>query len=227
MKLKIARTFLLLTLLAGGRASAQTTNTYNFTQTVNTVILDENPNGLNSVIHVNGTAGFIQTFNVTLDITGGFNGDLYAYLAGPTGSFVVLLNRVGIGGSDYFGYDDTGFNITLSSAASINLHNYRSGSYALNGSGQLTGTWAADGRNLDPQSLPSMFDITLPTTSLNSVVGTRANGDWTLFVADLSGGYQSTLVSWGLTIVTVPEPSTWTLLGLSGAFLIFRLRSRP
>jgi hypothetical protein len=49
-------------------------------------------------------------------------------------------------------------------------------------------------------------------------VGTLADGNWTLFIADLSAGGQSTLVSWGLTIVTVPEPQAWMMIG--GGFLM-------
>ncbi len=46
------------------------------------------------------------------------------------------------------------------------------------------------------------------------------------FNGDLSGGGQSTLVSWGLTVVTVPEPQTWTILGggLTGFWLLARKR---
>jgi hypothetical protein len=59
----------------------------------------------------------------------------------------------------------------------------------------------------------SLFNSTLP------------NGAWTLFIADLSSGGQSTLVSWGLTIVTVPEPQTWAMLvGGAGMLLAFRRR---
>jgi len=225
--MKPVQILLLLALLAGRTATAQTTNFYS--QTVNTLILDENPNGLNSVIQVSGVNGPIQSFNVTLDITGGFNGDLYAYLVSPTGAFIVLFNRTGIGGNDFFGYDDTGFNLTFSSTAVNNIHNYRNLSYTLNGSGQLTGTWAADGCNIDPQSSPSLFDTTSPSTPLSSIIGTNPNGDWTLFVADLSGGYQSTWHDWSLGLVSaVPEPSTGQLGLLAGLFgwVIFHWHQR-
>jgi hypothetical protein len=42
------------------------------------------------------------------------------------------------------------------------------------------------------------------------------NGAWTIFFADLSGGAQSDLVSWGLEVTAVPEPTTWAL-GIFGA----------
>ena len=44
------------------------------------------------------------------------------------------------------------------------------------------------------------------------------NGTWTLFLADLSGGDQSSLVSWGLNISVVPEPVTYAL-GIFGGVL--------
>lgn len=160
-----------------------------------------------------------------MNISGGFNGDLYAYLAGPAGQFAVLFNRVGMGSGNSFGYSDTGFNITLDTS-SANIQNYQSGSYTLNGSGQLTGTWGASGVNINPQSLPSAFDTATDTADLNSYLGTTANGNWTLFIADLSSGNQSTLVSWGFTINTVPEPQTWALLAGGAAMLLGFRRKR-
>jgi hypothetical protein len=47
--------------------------------------------------------------------------------------------------------------------------------------------------------------------------GANANGTWTLFLADLSGGDISTLVSWGMDISVVPEPITYALLILGAA----------
>jgi hypothetical protein len=60
----------------------------------------------------------------------------------------------------------------------------------------------------------------------SSFAGTSGDGTWALFVADLSGGGQSTLVSWGLTVVTVPEPQTWALLGGGLAMLGWMRRRR-
>jgi len=95
----------------------------------------------------------------------------------------------------------------------------------LNGGGQLTGTWATDGRAIDPLSDPAVFDTTPPTSLLGSFNQTDPNGTWTLFLADLSGGGQSTVVNWGLSIQTVPEPSAGALLGM-GILLVLRKWSR-
>jgi hypothetical protein len=47
---------------------------------------------------------------VTLDITGGFNGDLYVALEYNNTS-AVLLNRVGLSAANTVGYPNSGFDI--------------------------------------------------------------------------------------------------------------------
>ena len=132
--------------------------------TVNTVVPDNNPSGLAEAFTISGVSGAISNVTVSLDVTGGFNGDLYAYLAGP-GGFAVLLNRSGVSGTSTYGYSDAGFNITLSDASANNIHFYQN---VLNpGGGQLTGTWAPDGESISPLSSPSSFPTT-PTATLSS-----------------------------------------------------------
>jgi subtilisin-like proprotein convertase family protein len=196
---------------------------------VNTAIPDGNPIGLTSSTNISGlySLSTISSVTVTLDIAGGFNGDFYAYLAGPGGGFAVLLNRTGITSGNSFGYSDPGFDVTFDDSAANNIHLYQNDSPSYNGSGQLIGTWQPDGRNIDPQSSPSTFDSTSPTADLSSFNGADPNGTWTLFVADLSSGGQGTLVSWGLTVVTVPEPQTWVLVaGGVGLLLAFNRRRK-
>jgi subtilisin-like proprotein convertase family protein len=203
-------------------AFGQSNSTFTFSSSV--AVPDGNPSGVSLQQNVAGMGSAIGGVTVSLDLSGGYNGDLYAYLRGPQGGFAVLLNRDGVTGGNTFGYADTGLNITLDDSAGYgNIHFYQGFGYDLNGSGQLTGTWASDGRAIDPQSNPLLFDITQPTLTLGSFNGKNANGTWTLFVADLSAGEQSTLVSWQLQIQTVPEPSTWALLG-TGIFLAARRR---
>lgn len=209
--------FLLIgvTLLAAG-ARAQLLYTNSYLQTVNTVVLDDNPAGLSSTLHLSAVPGIIESISVGLLVTNGFAGDYYAYLADPAGDMAVLLNRTGVGSGNAFGYSDAGFNVSLDSGAANNIHYYQLGSYTLDASGLLTGTWQADGRNIDPESTSSAFDSASTANGLNLMPGTDANGDWTLFIADLSGGYQGTLVNWSMTVVTTPEPTTFQLLGLAG-----------
>jgi subtilisin-like proprotein convertase family protein len=191
---------------------------------VNAVVLDGNPVGIVSSTNLSGLPTGILDVQVALNITGGFNGDLYAYLLGPNGGFAVLLNRVGLTSGNPFGYGNAGFDITFGSAYS-NIHNYQSGAYTITG-GQLVGSWAPDGRNIDPQSTGAQFDAASTTAGLNTFLGSNPNGQWTLFLADLAGGGgNSTLVSWGLTIA-IPEPQTWVMLATGGLMLLGLRRRR-
>ncbi len=210
----------LICLLAQG-ARADTNVTYFIP--VNVTIPDGNPVGIVSTTNLSGLTTGITSVQLDLHITGGFNGDLYAYLLGPNGGFAVLLNRVGLAGGNPFGYGDSGLNITLADGYS-NIHNYQSGAYTIS-SGQLVGTWSPDGRNIDPQSLGSFFDSASTAASLGVFNGANPNGQWTLFVGDLAGGGgSSTLVSWGLTIA-IPEPRTWALFA-TGAVMLLAVRRK-
>lgn len=215
---------LLVLLLASAPLWAQSS----YTNSTVTAIPDGNLVGITEQINVSSLGGTVTNVQVTLDITGGFNGDLYAYLVSPLGQMVVLLNRSGVDGSNPFGYSDAGYNITLSGAATNDEHYYQANTYSIAG-GQLTGTYAADGRNIDPQSVGTMFGSATPTAVLNlydGLNGGTLNGTWTLFIADLAaGGGSPTLNSVVLTIMTVPEPQTWVMLGGGLAvFCVFRGR---
>lgn len=197
--------------------SASAQQEYSFTDTVNTPVPDANPNGLFSTIDVANVPGVIDNVTLSLNISGGFNGDLYAYLAGDNGGFTVLMNRVGRASTDPIGYGDAGFNVTFSGAATSDIHTYGG-----NGGNQLTGTWQPDGRNVDPQLV---LDTDPRTTFLSSFNNRTPNGTWTLFVGDFANQSESTLVSWTLTIDTVPEPSSISLIGVGfGILLAFRWR---
>lgn len=209
-------------LLAAGVAQAQINNVGS--ASVNSVIPQDDPVGMTSTISFSGVAGVVTGVTLTLDISGGFNGDLYASLTGPSGSMTVLLNRVGMSGTDEFGYSDTGFNVTFADGAP-NIHSYQLDTPVFDGDGALTGTWAPDGRTVDPGSPGSAYDTAAPGPDLSVFNGSAADGAWTLFVADMSGGTSATLVSWGLTVVTVPEPQTWLLLA-GGVGVLFALNRR-
>ena len=211
-------------LASTGIASAQALTT-NVVVNANSVVPDGNLNGLASTATVEGLSGSIFDVTISFDISGGNNSDLYAYLVGPQGNFAVLLNRVGLGAANPHGYEDGGFAITLSDAAIFNIHDYQSAGPVIN-NGQVTGTWAPDGRNIDPQASPSLFDSTAATAMLGSFAGTDPNGVWTLFIADLSGGGESTLENWTLTLRTIPEPSATAMIVLGGLTLLWCRRLR-
>jgi subtilisin-like proprotein convertase family protein len=188
------------------------------------VVPDGSPIGLPITTNLTGMSGPISSLTMSLNVSGGYNGDLYAYLAGPNGGFAVLLNRVGVSGSaTMFGYSDAGLNVTFSDAAANDIHFYQNvGGYDITSG---TAAWQPDGRNLDPQSDPNLISSAPQTALLNSFAGQNPNGTWTLYLADVSSGGHSTLNSWGLDITTVPEPSALGLIGLGlGILLIHRRR---
>src|ERR1039457_2401051 len=164
-------------------------------------IPDGNASGSAGTATASGFLPTISDISVKLNISGGYNGDLYAYLS-YGGVLVPLLNRVGVtgtSGGDAFGYGETGFNVTLSSAGAPDVHFYGKYRPHINGSGHLTGTWQPAGRAIDPQSAPSSFD-SASRVSFGSYNGLNPNGTWTLFLADLSAGGQSQLLGWGTGI---------------------------
>jgi subtilisin-like proprotein convertase family protein len=220
LKLKPAAILFVVFLLAVGSSRAQTPVTNSYFAQINTDILDDNPNGVTSTINVSGLYGTIADVSVSLNIANGYNGDLYATLTDPTGNYAVLLNRVGVGGTDWFGYGNSGFDVMFTTTAVNNIHFYQNLDPICNGSGQLTGIWAPDGRNIDPNtqvSPPSAFDAALTTSTINSSLGTDPNGNWTLFVSDMSGSFQSTWINWQLNLIGVPEPTITSLMVLGGA----------
>ena len=170
-------------------------------------------------------ASNIADLNVSLNISGDFNGDLYAYVTHGASGFAVLLNRVGRTAANSDGYSDDGFNIKLDDGATGNgdVHVYR---VKLGGplpaGTQLTGSWQPDARNVLPQNV---LDSDARTATLASFNGLDPNGSWTLFVADLSPGGSSTVVSWGLE-VTVPEPGTVGLMIAGGLTMLYFARRR-
>ena len=97
-----------LLMLAATVANA-TLYTYSFTG-INAAIPDANPGGYVNVQTVNlgtlpadGTTTEITDINVSLNISGGYNGDLYGYLVHSSG-FAVLINRIGRDGSNPFAF---------------------------------------------------------------------------------------------------------------------------
>ena len=162
---------------------------------------------------------------MTLNLGGGWNGDLYAYLVHSSG-FAVLLNRVGSTTGNDAGFGASVMNVTLKTLSSDptlqNIHGVASPTEG--------GIYQPDGRNISPLSSGATFDSTSPTALLTSFNGLTAGGNWTLFIADVSGGDVSTVTSWGLSFDTaaVPEPGSMVegsvaVLFLGGVIGLYRL----
>jgi subtilisin-like proprotein convertase family protein len=230
MKMNMKTNQLMAVLAAGmmwtGLAGAQTLLTNSFTFTTGQNIPLASADGL-ALTYSLADLGTIDNVTVSLNISGGATGDLYAYLAGPNGGFSVLLNRSGVTTGNAFGYSDAGFNVTLSDTAANSIQNYQNYGYpaSLVG-GQETGTWQPSGLNIDPQSASSLFASTSSTTPLSSFDGTDSGGTWTLFLADLVAGSQAVEGPVTVTLFTeTPEPATLTLAAVGG-LAVLMLRNR-
>jgi hypothetical protein len=130
----------------------------------------------------------VGSLTVTLDVSGGYNGFLYAYLVAPNGNMAMLLNGPGTSGGNPYGYSGSGLNITLSDAATGGIDTTPETAGAV-----LNGTYQAAG-------------------ALTGLSGSVADGTWTLFFADLGqGGGQPELTGWSLDITAVPEPVNFAM----------------
>ena len=205
-------------MLLCGLAFASTSfgaTTWSQTWNVSTAIPDNNAVGFSDTQAVNPPdITEVQSVTVNLNFTGGWNGDLYAYVVHDSG-FAVLLNRPGRSVSAPDGSGTVGMNITFDDAAPDDLHT----TIPLTG-GPVIGTFQPSGRNVDPLVV---VNTDLRTAMLSSFVGIDPSGLWTLFVADQSAGEQSVLASWSIEITGIPEPSA-ALLGAMGALLLLRRR---
>ena len=196
---------------------------YHYNSSPSIEIADDNPAGIQNTITSSGisTEFPIYSVNVYLNISGGYNGDLYAYLnyGGESGTSVILLNRIGTSpwgsstegfgnGTSMYNNGGTIYSFMLTDSASTSVHS------APGSSGALTTAYKPD-------------DSTTFTTAFG---GSNPNSTWTIFFADMATGGgtpPSTLNSWGLEITTVPEPAN-IALGIFGAssMLVLVARSR-
>lgn len=213
---------LAILLVVPGLQAANVLTTQTFSP--NVWIPDNDPTGyLDRQTIVSEIAG-IESLQVTLFLTGGWNGDLFAYLAHESG-FGVLLNRIGRTADDPDGSSSSGMWITFADHAPAgDIHTQ----LLLDpGSNFAVGTYAPDGRTANPFTVT---DLDPRTALLSSFSGLPASGTWELFVADLAPSANSLLVSWELEMAgpPVPEPATALLVSFGlGATLIRRTRHLP
>jgi len=203
---------ILTTLLTVPSAFASTvTGTWN----VPAAIPDNDETGYSSSLTLSETVNpWASSVSVHLVFTGGWNGDLYAYLV-HGGKLSVLLNRPGRSAGNSAGAGSSGMTVDLSDVETLDIHT------SLPDAGTPVGAFQPDGRATDPLLVLDTDGRTAPLSVFN---GRDVNGVWTLFVADLSPGDVSTLESWSLTIQTIPEPSASVLavLGVAGMILVRR-----
>ncbi len=196
--------------------AANAATTYTNTWTVNATIPDNDDVGYtNTQTLLVPDLSEIQSVTVALNFSGGWNGDLYAYLVHGAG-FAVLLNRPGRDTATPDGAASVGMTINLDDAAATDIHT----GIPMSG-GPVTGTWQPDGRTADPLAVVAADPR---TALLSSFAGLDANGNWTLFVADQSAGGVSTLQSWTLTVTGIPEPAVLLLAGIAPLVLLRRRR---
>lgn len=183
--------------------SAQIVEVHRFNN-LNRNVPDGNPSGLSDIRAVSSAVVNLSSVRVRLRVVGEFNGDLYAYLrhentAGT--NWCVLLNRPGRTASYLYGYYDEGLDVILDdTAANGDIHNYQLATNVPAGSA-LTGIWTPDGRTSDPASVT---DTEARVTPLSSFIGLDADGEWTLFVADLHSGATNMLSDWELELAGDP-----------------------
>jgi subtilisin-like proprotein convertase family protein len=192
------RILILAILMLAGVAARATLYTQSFS---GGTIADGNPAGqvFSGSFDTAPSGTAVSSFTVSLNLSGGYNGDLYAYLVAPNGTMVVLMNQPGVSVNG-FGASGAGMNITLSDGVFSSIQTETGG-------GILTGTYNAAG-------------------TLADFSGSSANGTWQLYFADLSnGGGTSTLDSWALNITAVPEPVN-IALGVFGGVALLSLALR-
>lgn len=204
-------------------AATADVSTYTTNFAVNASVPDGSEYGMQDTRNLSGFGLSIESLSVSLELAPTtpsewcYNGDYYVSLQHADG-FSVLLNRVGRSIDDHFGYDDNGFNITLT-ASGEDIHTYRQSNPVLNPYFSLTGEWGADGRMIDPADVLAQSERTRGLDQFNEL---DPNGEWTLFIADLSPGGSASLISWGLEIDSVvPEPSSTILMACTALSLAF------
>ncbi len=118
---------------------------YTESYTPNATIPEGNPVGLIFADTVSGipSGSILSGLIVTLDVSGGYNGDFVISLRAPNGGSVSLLDQPGVTGGNPYGYGGSGLNLTLSDAALNSIQSTPETPGAV-----MTGTYQAAGESL-------------------------------------------------------------------------------
>lgn len=202
-------------LLSGLSVSANAASTVNYVFLIDTPVPDNTGVGFSDTQQITSSITSITGVSVQMAMRGGWAGDMYAYVTHGDG-FAVLLNRPGRNLANLAGSGVSEFSIEFADDAPADVHT------AIATSGVVSGFFQPDAREIDPDN---SLDTSPRTAFLSSFNGLDANGDWTLFVADVSSGDQMTLDGWSLTIQGIPEPTTTLIAALGMAGLLRRRRT--
>jgi subtilisin-like proprotein convertase family protein len=208
--------------MALGASLAGHADTYNFTTSggeiytadasgLGQLIPDNNPSSVAYALNFEATGLTISDIKISLDISGGWNGDLYAYLSHGS-DYAVLLNRVGATTSGADGYGTSGLDILLEP---VMTHPGIADIHTVPNPSSPPVAYAADGR-------VAYTDSSRPQT-LDGFLDGDPGGSWTLFFADRAAGNASTLNSWQVDLIVIPEPGNMAMGCLAGVFLIATL----
>ena len=218
LRLSLATRLLVPGLLAASQPALQAATVWSQTWNLGTTVPDNAPVGLEDTRTVSLASGLVITeVTVGLTLSGGWNGDLYAYLAKDDG-FAVLLNRPGRDADSPDGSETSGMTVSFADSVSGDLH-----TAIATIQGAVTGSWQPDGRAVSPSTV---LDSDLRTAFLADFTGVDPSGEWTLFIADLNSGDQTTVDSWSLSLsaTAVPEPSSLWLPVLGISTMLLRRR---
>ncbi len=168
----------------------------------------------------------IQSISVSLMITGGRNSDIAVRLQAPTGQYIYLINRPGVG----YGRppNDPGFVVTITDSATYDIHLYHQYSYSTDQYGRVLGSWQPDGRHVDPATGKGDDYKFATRTALNDIFrGANPIGTWYLYIGDWNpAGGLPRLERWVMEIELVPEPTTTTIFLVGALFTCVLIRLR-
>lgn len=217
MKLRFTSSLVTIALICFTTASWAPAQTFSNATSI-TIVDDAAASPYPSTILVTGLAPMITDVNVTLSsITHNFPDDIGLLLVGPTGVKVRLMTDAG-GGSLLGPPDPTSLvdvTMTFDDGAATGVPD--EGPIVTGTSYQPTQGLISTISNAHATNFPGSAPAAPYSNVLSSFNGTDPNGTWSLYVDDdttIDGGMIGG--GWSLTFVVaaVPEPSTWTLLGV-------------